>query len=496
MTGARVWLAFVAFSILAGCADAPSSVLRLGLKSQPITLDPRYATDAASTRVNRLVYRQLVDFDQHFKPVPALGTWQRVAPTVYRFELGADGREFHDGTRLAAGDVKATYDYVLDPQRASPHRGSLRHIERIDVLDEDTVEFTLSTPDPLFPGRLVIGILPAALIAQNHPFNRAPIGSGPFAFREWPEEGRHVLERIADRQRFELIEVPNPTVRVLKLLRGEIDLLQSDLLPELITWLEGREDVNVTKINGTNFAYLGFNLRDPVVGDERVRGAIAHAIDRDQIIRYVMGATARPANAILPPEHWAGAPELPLIPFEPETARRLLREAGYGERNPARIVYKTSTDPFRVRLATIIQDQLAQVGISVELRTYDWGTFYGDIKAGRFQVYSLAWVGIKMPDIFRYALHSESVPPAGANRGRFQSATADRLIDLAEATEDLGAQASLYRELEHHLLERLPYVPLWYEDHYVIARADIEGYTLAPDGNYDGLMTVRRTREP
>jgi peptide/nickel transport system substrate-binding protein len=82
-----------------------------------------------------------------------------------------------------------------------------------------------------------------------------------------------------------------------------------------------------------------------------------------------------------------------------------------------RIVYTTSTDPFRLRLATIIQHQLSAAGFEVELRSYDWGTFYGDIRAGRFQMYSLMWVGIKLPEIFRYAFHSESRPPVGANRG-------------------------------------------------------------------------------
>lgn len=480
-------------SVLAGCGDPSPETLRFGLKSNPITLDPRYATDAASSRINRLVYRRLVDFDEHFLPVPALATWQRLSPTRYRFELGDEGRRYHDGTRLVARDVQATYEYILEQSHASPHRGSIKHIERIEVIDEDTLEFELSKPDPLFPGLLSVGILPAALIESGHAFNRQPVGSGPFSFLEWPEDGRLILQRTRDRQRVAFIRVPKPTVRVLKLLRGEIDMMQNDLLPELVAWLRARDGIEVTQWRGTNFAYLGFNMRDPVVGDPRVRKAIAHALDREAIIEYVMGGSARRASAILPPEHWAGAPGLPLLSYEPQTARKLLSEAGYSASNPARIVYKTSTDPFRVRLATIIQSQLSSAGFEVALKTYDWGTFYGDIKAGRFQMYSLAWVGVKMPDIFRYALHSESAPNAGANRGRFESPLADELIEQAEVTEDLNQQAALYRSLQAHLLDVLPYVPLWYEDHYYVARADISGYAVAADGNYDGLLTAQRT---
>lgn len=130
----------------------------------------------------------------------------------------------------------------------------------------------------------------------------------------------------------------------------------------------------------------------------------------------------------------------------------------------------------------------------MKLQSYDWGTFYGDIKAGRFQLYSLAWVGIKTPDIFRYAFHSESLPPEGANRGRLADPQTDRLLEAAEKAATLDAQAASYRAVQARLLEVLPYVSLWYEDHVVATRAGIAGYQLARDGNYDGLLQVRHVR--
>ena len=126
------------------------------------------------------------------------------------------------------------------------------------------------------------------------------------------------------------------------------------------------------------------------------------------------------------------------------------------------------------------------------LQSYDWGTFYGDIKAGRFQMYSLAWVGIKTPDIFRYAFHSDSLPPEGANRGRLHDTIIDRLVATAEQGTSLAAQAATYRQIQARLLELLPYIPLWYEDHVFAARSDISGYRLAMDGNYDALSTTRK----
>lgn len=476
--------------VAAGGSAAAQDVLRFGLSASPVTLDPRFATDAASTRINRLLYRQLVDFDDRFEPVPALARWEIIEPRRYRFHLNPDRRPFQDGGRLTAADVKATYDFVLDADNASPHRGGLLTISRIEVRDENTVDFILNQPDALFPGRLVIGILPRARIEAGHPFNREPIGSGPFEFVEWPIEDRLQIRRQKDGLRVEFVRVPKPTVRVLKLVRGELDMIQGDLPTEIVGWLRERKEVVVETERGTTFAYIGFNMEDEVTSRIEVRRAVALAIDRQSIIRYVLGSAARPASAILTPDHWAGNPDLPRLEHDPAAARALLRKAGYASGGP-RLVYKTSNDPFRVRLATIIQDQLARVGISVELRTYDWGTFYGDVKAGNFQMYSLAWVGIKMPDIFRYVFHSESIPPAGANRGRFVSAMADTLIEKAEGSENLAEQAYYYRELQALVLRELPYVPLWYEDQVFAARRGIHGYRVAPDGNYDGLTTLR-----
>ncbi len=478
----------------AQAADAPS-VLRFGLASAPITLDPRYATDATSQRIDRLLYRRLVDFDATSRAVPSLAHWTALAPTHYRFVLGQHGRRFADNSWLTASDVKATYESVLNPVNASPHRGSLEMIRRIKVIDANTVDFYLDRPDPLFPAYLVIGILPAKAIAANRAFSDRPLGSGSFQLVSWPTQSKLVLQRRRDGQRFEFLYVSDATVRVLKLLRGEIDMLQNDLPKELVRYLSTREHVRLQRGVGSNFTYIGFNLRDTALSDVRVRQAIAYAINRPAIVKYVLGGETRLAGALLPPGHWAADAQLRGYAYDPQRARQLLRQAGYSQRRPLRLTYKTSSDPFRIRIATIIQQQLADVGIEVRLRSFDWATFYGDIKAGRFQLYSLSWVGIKSPDIFRYAFYSSSVPPKGANRGHYASAEADHLIDAAENSDDLTQRAALYRQLQVLLLKTVPYVPLWYEENFFACRSDVVGYRIAEDGNFDGLNTVRRVSD-
>ena len=480
---------------LPSCGQAPDDgAIVLGVAQAPANLDPRLATDATSERVNRLLYGRLVELDGAGRPSPGIARWQRLSPLHYRFELVSDRQPFSDGEPLTSSDAAATYRSILGGEIASPHRAVLSLIDRIEVLDDRRLDFHLNEPDPLFPAYLGVGIVPGRLIAAGHPLQRAPVGSGPFRFVDWPTQGRLVLERRHDNQLVMLVRVKDPNVRVMKLLRGEVDLLQNDLPPELLQLLRQRDQVRVQTAPGVNFSYLGFNLADPVTGDGRVRRAIAYAIDREAILRWLFKGFGRAAEALLPPEHWAGVGTLQPYRRDLGRARQLLAEAGFNPAERIPLSYKTSSDPFRLRLASVLQAQLAEVGIDLEIESYDWGTFFGDIKAGRFQLYGLTWVGVRLPDIFRYAFHSASLPPEGANRGRYVSRIADRIIDTARVEQDLVAQARRYRELQVLLHQDLPYVPLWFEDQVAVMRDDLAGYRLAPDGNYDGLVAIERLR--
>ncbi len=489
-----VWLFLALMFFTWGCTEsAPESTIRLGLAIAPTNLDPRLATDAPSARVNRLLYSRLVDFAEDATPIPALATWEALTPIHYRFHLIEPRPTFPNGAQLTAQDVQETYASLLDPKTVSPHRGLLQNISRMHTPSESTIDFFLLHPDPLFPSYLVIGILPANLIAINHPFHENPVGSGPFLFHKRPDASRLILQRRKDAQLIEFVKVLNPTVRTLKLLAGEIHLLQNDLPPELVTYLAENPSISFQHKQGSKFAYIGFNHQDPVVGQNLVRKAIAHAINREQIIQYALGGRAQLAQALFPPSHWVGASQLEGYPYDPARAKELLRQAGFtSERSPT-LIYKTSTDPFRLRLATIIQEQLQQVGIHMSIHSHDWGTFYGDIKAGHFQMYSLAWVGLKTPDIFRHAFHSESVPPLGVNRGRYTDPLTDDLIAEAERTSQTNQQQRIYQSLQARLLDTLPYLPLWYEENVALSTTAIRGYTVRTDGNFDGLLDIQWT---
>ncbi len=465
--------------LLLACGKSSSDVseIRFAIAQAPLNLDPRYATDAASERVNRLIYQPLVDFDAASKPAPILASWHALNDIEYRFVLNKKSALFHYQKVLTSADVKATYDSLL-ALKDSPHAAEFSNIKSIEILDENTLIFHLKQADKHFPAKLIIGILPKDLIDIHHDFAHHPVGNGALKFVSW--QNKLTLQRIGDGQLISLQEVKDPTVRVLKLLRGEADLIQGDLPPELVKYLQDRPEISVKTSAGANFSYLGLNMQDPVLKKLKVRQAIAYAIDRQAIIDKVMVKNSRIAGAILPPEHWAGNANLTPYDYNPALAKKLLNEAGV--KLPLKLVYKTSTDAQRVRFATILQAQMWSAGIALEIRSLDWGTFFEDVKQGNFQLFGLTWVGIKTPEIYSKAFGSQSFPPNGFNRGRYVDAGLDKLLaneDWPAATQRIQAQ--------------LPYIPLWYEGQFAAMQKNISNYSPKPDGNWDDLATIAST---
>ncbi len=484
-----VRLAITGFALLLAACNPPDiDTIVFAVSTAPSVLDPRLASDAASERANALLYDRLVVLDEQGRPQPSMASWRQMAPRHYRLILLPQRAAFWDGSLPDANDVAATYRSILDPGLGSPHASALAHVTDVVAVADNEIDFHLSRPDPVFATRLTIGIAPARML-DGGKLARRPLGSGSFAFDAWRDDGGLLLKRRIDGQPVALVPVPDPTMRALKLLRGEAHLLQNDLPSELYDYLGDQPALGLLQRPGTTFAYIGFNLADPVLSDRNVRAAIAHAIDRKAIIRHLFGGRAQTAESVLRPEHWAGAEDLEPYEYDPALARDYLRRAGYGQHRPLVLSYKTSTDPFRVRIAHVFQSQLAEVGIQLKISSYDWGTFFGDIKAGRFQVYSLAWVGVNTPDILRYAFHSDSLPPGGANRGRYRSAVTDRLIQEAEIA-DADLAPALYGQAQHRVHDDLVYVPLWYEANVVASRG-LDDYIPRHDGSYLALNKVR-----
>jgi peptide/nickel transport system substrate-binding protein len=211
------------------------------------------------------------------------------------------------------------------------------------------------------------------------------------------------------------------------------------------------------------------------------------------MLQYLSRGFARPANSVLPPESWAYNGEVARYPYDPERAGQLLEQAGYPAGNGVRfhLTMKTSTEESTRLMAAVLQQQLRDVGIVLDIRTFEFATFFSDVTRGAFELYSLRWIGgNEDPDIFEYVFHSTRFPPHGANRGYYANPRVDALIDQARSQLDQNTRRRLYAEIQNVLAEQLPYINLWYQDNVLVHSKRVRNLTLNPSGNYDFLKTA------
>jgi len=481
--------------MLVSCHAAESNrdVLHVGLAQMPITMDPRFATDAASVRVQDFVHRGLLKLDDQFKVEGDLAeSWGNPEPLLWRFHLRS-GVLFSDGSSLTAADVVATLNAVLDPKLTSPLKASFAAIDSVMAEGNQDVLIRLKRADASLLTRLNLGILPVSVAASPHQA-RNTIGCGAYVLQEWSESGIR-LHRIAQRDGPEFIRfsgVKDPVTRILKLSRGELDFVQNDLPPHLLPYIKEQKGLTVQTRPSTSFSYIGLNMQDDTLNDIRVRRALALSLDRGLLKQALYADLPELAESVLTTSHWASA-ELPPLVYDKTLAEALLDDAGF-KRNADgirfTINYRTSTDPTRLRLATAIAAMWEGVGIKVSIESLEWGGFYARIKRGDFQVFSLAWVGITDPDIYRWILHSEMWPPKGANRGRYANDQMDQWLDMAAAADTQVERKMIYGKVQKQMADDMVYIPLWYDPVIAVSGPRISGFIPKPDGNLRGLMAV------
>jgi peptide/nickel transport system substrate-binding protein len=481
----------------------PPGALVVALESGPTHLDPRYAMDADSDRIGGLIFNSLVRPDENSLPRPELAeSWRALDERTYIFHI-RKGVLFHDGKPLTAADVKYTYQSILDPDSRSPKRGALKFIESIDQLGDYEIRFRLATPFAPFLENLTVGIVPTATPAEEKSAGRRLIGSGPFTLAEFSPGERVVLK--ANRSYWEGAPplsgvvfkiIPDAVVRALEFKKGTVDFIQNDLEPEMLPWLSKNGGATTLSEQGTTFHYLGMNLEHPILNHRAVREAIGLAIDRDAVIRHIMKNLVVPATGLLSPRHWAYEPAVARLSYNPEKAKRLLDEAGFpdpdgdGPLPRFRLSYKTTNLDLTKRIAETLKEQLARVGIEIEVRTYEWGTFYGDVKNGNFHLFSLDWVGVLDPDIYYDLFHSSSVPPNGRNRGRYCNEELDRLLERGRQTVTLEERRRIYSRVQKILAVDLPYIPLWWKKNIVVMKPSVQGFVPYPDGDLISFKKV------
>jgi peptide/nickel transport system substrate-binding protein len=499
------WLAAILLLILlAGCGGgrrAPQDLLTLAIDVTPSSLDPRQGSDESSRRVQQLLFNGLVRYDERGEPVPDLAeSWEQPDPRRYVFHLRG-GVRFHDGREFSSQDVRYTIDSILKDEVPSFRKGDLAILEGMETPDPSTVIFHLKEPFAPFLANLNVGILPQG---AGKDVGSRPVGTGPYRLLEFRRDQDIVLAAFSEYFRgkppcpkIRLKIVPEAVSRQQEILKGSVDLVVNDLTPDQVESLRGEKGIEILSGPSNSTQYLGFNLEDPILKDVRVRQAVAYALDRKRIIQVLLHGLAREATGLLPPDHWAYEPHVRTYDHDEAKAASLLDAAG--RRDPDgkgplprfRLVYKTTTNDLAREQASVFQEQLRRVGIELEIRSFEWGTFYDDIKAGRFQIFSLQWTQLLDPDVYRLRFGSEFLPPAGFNRVRYRNAEVDRLLLEGARASSREERRKSYSRIQEILAEDLPYINLWHKSNVALVRTRVGEFTLTPSADFHVLERVR-----
>ncbi len=512
MMNGRLWrptLAAILVGVMASvfpAGAAPSaSVLRIGIDVDAGTLDPRLANDTTARRVIEQIYDGLVELDPQLHPVPALAeSWTYVSPTIVVFKLRKNVR-FHDGSLLTAEDVVFTYQTVLDPALRAPFRGLYTPISKLEVVDPETVRFTLAAPyGPLFKYLDLAIVSKKAVERLGAEYPTHPIGTGPFKFVSWQRNSRITLEANPTYWKgapkltqvvFNII--PDNTTRAAALEASDVDLIHSPLSPQDVRRLKNQPKVQVYQLTGLGITYLNFNLADPILKDVRIRRAIAHLIPQQTIVRQIYQDMDAPATSVLLPA-WAGVYTGDIA--QPSTdlarARALLAEAGWVSRGTTleregqrlTIVVRThSEDPNRVQVAELLVSILRSYGVDARAEITEFPALIQALVGGTYQLVLVGWLGLVDPDRGMYnQFHSKG----SSNWEKYNDARVDALLDEGRQKADPAERANIYREVARVVATDLPYYVLTYQGYIVAISKRVQGFTPYPSGSFRGLSAT------
>lgn len=503
-----------------GCGSSDSSNVTIALSEKFSGLDTlsNTGTDAAADRIRNLLFNSLVKKNEKFEYVGELAKSIEVASDGMSvvFTLNP-GIKFHDGRSLSSADVKYTLEALFksggtksgsffdsfpdpnDPERKRKLRTP--HITSIQTPDVATVVIAVARPaliNQTLSNLVTIPIIPSGSIEIQ---KTAPVGSGPFRFVSFDQVNSIVKLEAFDQYWEGAPKVRSLTVKTVtdanalqaELRSGSVDVapLPRNLSPDTIEGLGTDPALKVDIFKGSNIEYLGFNTQVAPLNDARIRKAIAHAIDREKVIKELLRGQATSASSILPQDSWAYVPG-EQYEFDPEKSKSLLAEAGYkGEL----IKFKFSAGNAAVsQYAQVIQDYLKKVGLNVEIEMVDFNTMIAQLSQGQFQMTTARWVGGNQDPIFLRDLFASTDFPekkeGGRNRSRYSNADFDRIIEEAVNNRDKERQKQFYGEAQVIVSRDLPLLPLWYSSNIVVSRKRIGNVKINASGDWSFIKDL------
>jgi peptide/nickel transport system substrate-binding protein len=473
--------------------SAYGDTLVQGTIADPAILNPVLASDSASHEVTGLVFNGLLRYDKDLNLEGELAE---------RWDVSADGKvitfhlrkniTFHDGQPLTAQDVQFTLETYLNPNVKTAYRSNYTSIAKSQALDDYTFRVWYKEPfSPALQSLAGMAILPKHLLGGKDintadDFNQHPIGSGPYIFKSWKRtesvtleanpnyfEGRPCIQRLVYRV------IPDMSVQFLEMQNGALDTMT--LTPNQFN-REGSQKAFLNRFNkyrysSPQYTYLGFNLKNPIFQDVRVRKAMALAINRQALVDSVLEGLGTIGTGPYTPTSWAYPADAKPLPYDPEAAKQLLKEAGFTY-SPAGKLMKDGK-PFtftiltnqgnlnREQTATIIQSQLKAIGMDVQIRIIAWTSLLSEfINKRKFDALIMGWsLGVD-PDLYDI-WHSTKIGEFEFNVVSYANPKVDQLLIEGRKTFDPKKRIAIYRQVHQLIAADLPYVFLYVPDSLV-----------------------------
>ncbi|MDD5382238.1 MAG: peptide-binding protein [Candidatus Margulisbacteria bacterium] len=465
--------------LLAAAAPAgeidPEGVLRFSLGGEVSVLNPILSTDTVSSAVEGVIFTGMVTFNESLEPVPDLAKSWDVSSDgkIWTFHLRRDVK-WHDGVPLTADDVVFTFNSILDPKVNSVRRSDYiidGQPIRFKAVDKYTVQAILPKPFAPFLIHAAMSIIPKHLLAgkdiNTAAFNRKPVGTGPFIFKEW-QTGDHVT--VVRNPNYYLGKpllkeiiykiIPDENSALVALEAGEID--EAGIPPKDYTRMKAVKGINVYESDVLLYTYLGFNLANPKFTDKRVRQALAYATDKKQLVNLILRGLGTPAYAPSAPISWAYSDRVPKYQYDPEKAKKLLKEAGVKDLEFTILVNQGNKE--REKAAVILQQQYKKIGVKVKIRVMEWSAILKIVNANKdpkdFEAVIMGWSLGLDPD--GYSIWHSSQYPQGFNFIKYKDPLVDKLLEEGRTTVDKGKRKQIYAKLWKAIAEDQPYVFLWY----------------------------------
>lgn len=455
-------LALLALLPVADAADPPGE-LRVAIPWTPENLDPTMNLSSIRAAVGVSLFDSLVGRDADNRLVPELAeSWRLLNDLTWQFKLRR-GVVFHNGEPFNAEAVRFTLLRVLDPLERSPNRANIAEIERVDVLDDHTVNLVTRAPYAPLVSRLIdFPILPPRYTAEkgNQGMALQPVGTGPYRFVSLVKDERLVVEafprhwRGAPRiPRIVFRPVPEPFTRAAALRNGEIDVITT-VPPSLARELERVGGIRVHRVPSTWQIYLGLNAFKKPLSDVRVRQALNHATDVEAIIKAVLDGNGRRQEGPFTSGMFGHDAAVKGYAPDPARARRLLAEAGYPDGLELSLEAPAGRYQGDKEVAEAIGGQWQKAGFKPTVRTSEWGAYFKRYLGRQFQDAYLLGLGGPMQD-------ADELYNLVSSKGRglyYRNDRVDQLFDLGRSTMDRGRRQQVYADLARAMVEDATWV--------------------------------------